>query len=188
MIDYKTHLIGKQYGSITVLECVGKSPRGHLIWNCKCNFCKSEKNIRSDSLCRTKSCGCIVKRTGKNHKDWKGYEEISQSFWTVLKRGAVSRNLELDISIEQVWNLFLKQDGKCALTGLPLIFGTKRTAFDRTASLDRKDSSKGYTLDNVQWVHKQINEMKMAQSQEEFVRFCILVANNFQSGVLGANP
>lgn len=30
----------------------------------------------------------------------------------------------------------------------------------QTASLDRIDSSKGYTIDNVWWIHKQLNWMK----------------------------
>jgi hypothetical protein len=47
-----------------------------------------------------------------------------------------------------------------------------------TASLDRKDSSKGYTKDNVQWIHKTINFMKGQMSDQEFVSWCKLVCTN----------
>lgn len=48
----------------------------------------------------------------------------------------------------------------------------------QTASLDRINSSIGYTIDNVQWVHKKINMMKMDLSQEEFINYCRLVVKN----------
>ena len=39
-----------------------------------------------------------------------------------------------------------------------------------TASLDRIDSKKGYTIDNIQWVHKDVNKMKMDLQEEDFFR------------------
>lgn len=45
-----------------------------------------------------------------------------------------------------------------------------------TASLDRKDSTKGYVPGNTQWVHLVINDMKSDFSQQEFVDWCTLVA------------
>ena len=43
-------------------------------------------------------------------------------------------------------------------------------------SLDRIDSLKGYAIDNVQWVHKDINKMKNIHSQPAFINICKLVA------------
>ena len=45
-----------------------------------------------------------------------------------------------------------------------------------TASLDRKDSSLGYTLDNIQWVHRTVNKIKLDLQQDEFVEWCKRVA------------
>ena len=47
-----------------------------------------------------------------------------------------------------------------------------------TASLDRIDSSKGYTIDNIQWLHKDINKMKWDFSQEKFLELCKKIVNN----------
>lgn len=41
----------------------------------------------------------------------------------------------------------------------------------QTASLDRIDSLKGYTIDNVQWIHKHINYMKIDLTEQEFFHF-----------------
>jgi hypothetical protein len=48
------------------------------------------------------------------------------------------------LSIEDTWELFTKQECRCALSGLPLYFPSKRNKTDGNASLDRIDSSKGY--------------------------------------------
>jgi hypothetical protein len=47
-----------------------------------------------------------------------------------------------------------------------------------TASLDRIDSSKGYVIDNVQWLHRDINMMKQRFSQEYFINICKHIAEN----------
>ncbi len=47
-----------------------------------------------------------------------------------------------------------------------------------TASLDRIDSTKGYTLDNIQWIHKDLNKMKMNFANDYFIKTCKLVAEN----------
>lgn len=52
-----------------------------------------------------------------------------------------------------------------------------------TASLDRIDSSKGYVIGNVQWVHKTINTMKMDLANSEFIKLCQMVAKNHDNNV-----
>ena len=47
---------------------------------------------------------------------------------------------------------------------------------ERTASLDRIDSKLGYILGNIQWVHKQINEMKMDLAEVDFLRWVKIIA------------
>jgi hypothetical protein len=47
-----------------------------------------------------------------------------------------------------------------------------------TASLDRIDSSKGYFKGNVQWIHKDLNVMKMDLTEEKFIDYCKLVYEN----------
>lgn len=91
--------------------------------------------------------GCINKRknTGKYHHSYKGYNDISGQFWKQIKISALSRNLDFQISIEYIWNLFLQQNKKCVLSGLPLeIAKSYADKKKTTASLDRIDSSKGY--------------------------------------------
>lgn len=123
------------------------------------------------------SCGCIKII---NNRGWKGYGEISGNYFSVIRNGAKKRNLEFDITIEYIWNLFLKQNKKCALTGMKLFFvrNTKMSPLLKTASLDRIDNNQGYIKGNLQWIHKTINIMKLNMIQKDFVKWCNLVSNN----------
>jgi hypothetical protein len=46
-----------------------------------------------------------------------------------------------------------------------------------TASLDRINNSLGYSVDNIQWVHKAINRMKGSMENKLFIKFCEEVVN-----------
>lgn len=80
--------------------------------------------------------------------------------------------------MEQAWNLFLQQNKKCALSGIDIQFA-KKTGKDwyknTTASLDRINSKLGYNLNNVQWVHKHVNFMKLQTPNDEFIKWCYLI-------------
>lgn len=114
-------------------------------------------------------------RTGKPQKNTKKFGEIHQSYLCILKIRATNRNLEFNLTGEYLWSLFLKQNRKCALSGIdigfPKTWGPKSKT-QITASIDRIDSTKGYVVGNVQWVHKTINVMKMDLPVEDFIALC----------------
>ncbi len=170
--------IGQPFGFLTPISVYGYDNNSHIIFNCVC-ICGNIVQIKGYSLKtdNTQTCGCQSRKCGKNHPLYRGYEEINHVFWLSILRGAKERNLEVTVSIEDVWQLFLKQNRKCALTGIPLIFGKTRKSWKTTtASLDRIDNDKGYLLDNIQWIHKDLNIMKRHHSQNEFINWCKLVA------------
>ena len=63
----------------------------------------------------------------------------------------------------------------CQLSGEPLVFEPN---YIYTFSLDRKDSSKGYTHDNVQWVGVSVNTAKSNLADDDFVDMCMSVAKH----------
>ena len=58
----------------------------------------------------------------------------------------------------------------CSLSGDKLYFGRIKSRLETNASIDRIDSLLGYSIDNIQIVTKNINIMKAALTQEEFIR------------------
>ena len=174
---YQNRLIGRRFGQLLVTGFAGYAKGHKTIWLCKCD-CGNEKIVRNDCLVKgtTKSCGCLLKLVGAKHKSWKGHGEISLSHWNKIIREAELRNLQVSITIEDAWKLFLKQSRKCALSGKEIDFGKFKDDPNRTASLDRIDSSLGYAKGNVQWVSKEINIAKQTMSQDEFIEMCRTVA------------
>lgn len=109
----------------------------------------------------------------------KGCGDIPGRYWAVVKAGAASRELDFALTVADAWKLFEDQGGKCALSGRPLLFyrlGERPST--QTASLDRKDSSRGYVPGNVQWVHKDFQRMKWAFSEEQLLSMCREVVNH----------
>lgn len=170
----------EKFGKLQPISVDGdRNRRRRVYWNCLCD-CGNTILVMAGNLQKghTKSCGCIQKAKNKNNKKWKGIGDISGSFFCHIKNGAKSRNLEFNITIEYIWNLFLKQDKKCIYTGLELEFAI--TEFHRagehsTASLDRIDNNKGYIEGNVQWVHQDINYMRQNLKNEKFFNYCKLI-------------
>jgi hypothetical protein len=154
-------------------------------WKCKCD-CGNSTDVNYYHLINgnTKSCGCLHHRNGKDSPFFKGYGEIPLDYFSIIKRGAKGGGIlnrkpkEFDLTIKYIWELFLKQNRKCALSGIDIGFeGTRleskcKATSKFTASLDRIDSSKGYVVGNVQWVHKHINIMKNEFDRLDFLRYC----------------
>lgn len=182
------YLINKKFGRLTILKelpsityTTNRSIKRLVL--CKCD-CGNEIEVRLSELTRGSkiSCKCTLKeflssRNTNKSNNWAGHGEINSTYFTTLLKNAKKRKIEFNITIEEIWELFLKQNRKCALSGLDLKFKSRARISDGTASLDRIDSSKGYVLGNVQWLHKYINKMKLNHSDKDFIYYCKLVAN-----------
>jgi hypothetical protein len=139
--------------------------------------------IKRNSVC--KSCRTIIanksdkRDTGKSkNNNWKGYEEIPYNWFSnyYIRQGKKYPKSG-DVTIQQVWGLYLKQDKLCALSRLPI--GWYDDGKTHTASLDRIDSNEGYYLDNLQLVHKDVNIMKNRYDQQYFINICKKVTENY---------
>lgn len=83
-----------------------------------------------------------------------------------FRDGAAARGYEFALTVENVSEMWDKQGGRCAISGIEMC---KRP---RTWSLDRKDNSLGYTPENVWLVDKRLNIMRNVFDVEEFIRLC----------------
>lgn len=166
-------LIGKRFGKLTVTDRLRTRIHRYVVWECFCE-CGTRKHIKTNELTNgsVKSCGCSQFTKGSRNPLWRGHGEISGKLWARIARSAKTRNIPFELSLEMAWGLFQQQSNRCALSGMPI------SLKDGTASLDRRNSQEGYILENVQWVHKHINIMKMDHTEDEFIRLCKQVANH----------
>ncbi len=171
---------GQEFGYWIILEELPLTRGRTRKFLCKCR-CGKEKEVFYSHLKhkKSKSCGCKGPRR-QYHSKWKGCGEISGAYWSRIvcnangKRGRLA--VGIDITIQDGWQLFLKQERKCALSNKNLTFNDGYAGW--TASLDRIDPSIGYTQKNVQWVHKDINRMKNIFQNEYFIRTCQEIAKH----------
>jgi len=116
-------------------------------------------------------------------------ENIIRSLYATTKDNVNRRhkNLSFEITVNDITDTYNKQNGICKLSGC--IMTSYAYNIDNTdnkkiiihnwnVSIDRIDSNKGYTTDNIQLVSNVINRMKSDMTNEEFIEICNLVTNH----------
>lgn len=185
--------IGSAVGNWLVLDEKTKI-EGVYFNTCEC-ICGNVRKVQTWSLnnSKTKGCGCSDTKTRYKYE---GVGDLSKSYFNSFKSGRSLKGkyFSEEVTLEFLWELFLKQNKKCALSGLDIILNPRWAKQNRTkgeniqtASIDRIDSTKNYTIDNIQWVHKIINNMKGQSKDSDFIEICKIVAkHNTNDGSSGA--
>lgn len=199
-------VIGTKYGNYEVIsDVIGvKNRKTYYLVKCSCD---REQYVRADILKSGNAKSCKFCHNKKNYDKnielglmnhlgyttgkHQGVGDLTKTHLFRIKQNAKIRSIEWseDLTITYLWELFLKQNRKCALSGLDISLkkdihtptnnpkhNIDYTTF--TASLDRIDSSKPYTKENVQWVHRNINIMKNSYNQDYFIDLCSKVINH----------
>ena len=155
----------------------------------RCSKCQTTKTLSEFNKTKTNKdglsylCKDCNRETAKayrqrNHKRYyenqkaKRAEEnvfISQTLYN-LKTRSKKKGLEVTVTQEFLLELLQASEYKCSVTGLSMNLEThpRKKANPFKASLDRKDSAKGYTQDNVQWVCWSVNQIKSDKTEKEF--------------------
>jgi hypothetical protein len=164
-------LTNQRFGKLVVIqEAARKRTKGKneskRRWLCRCD-CGKEKIISHSSLKGglTISCTCYQK------------EQITKAlqkepYWVPyarLVRDAKKRHISVNLSFEEYQN-FAQKNFVCHYCSFPLVW-CKHSTNDtsRGHNLDRKDSSKGYSVENCVPCCKGCNESKLLRCYEEWV-------------------
>lgn len=96
-------------------------------------------------------------------------------------RNARKRYKNFTITMQDLKKQWDKQQGICPYSGVKLELPefTKKVHYSVRASLDRIDSSKGYEVENIQFVSTMINLMKIDLSEEEVIKFRDQLVKNY---------
>lgn len=177
--NYRKYKIGTKINHLTLLDYIPhkKNIRTKLKVQCDCS---KIFYISSFEFNRTKCChNCHIKKRGVEHSSYKGTKNITKTYFSQIKLNANKRKLKFNLNINFLDKLLESQNFKCYLSN------QKISVHERTASLDRIDSSLDYTKNNVAWIHKDIQRMKSDFSLEYFIKICTKIANN-HNPILGA--
>lgn len=155
-------------------ECGGKlrSKKHSQKIKTTCGHCGKElllkqssfKNIRNPACSR--KCSAKIKANlykGKNNPKSLNLNVEEKAFWNRcvnIEYRAKAKNWDFDLDYKFLMELFDKQKGLCFYTKFPMKnMIDKNKSFD-TPSIDRIDSKKGYTKDNVVFCLNSINMFK----------------------------
>jgi len=169
---YFLPFVGQKFNRLEFI-CEDDKKYNKKYWKCKCE-CGVVKSYDYYGVIKgdVKSCGCYHRDSVKEY-NWTGYKDIPGKFWNNVLISSKKRNIPFDITIEYVWSVYEKQNRKCKLSNLPIVFFTKNNKnIKYIASLDRINNDKGYIEGNIQLVVKEINFMKNKMLENDFIAFC----------------
>lgn len=149
----------------------------------KCREIKALTDYTSSTHMYCKSCNASWRRekrkqtyskeaeAAKNRKG-KDYKSYLSANFPQMRCRAKLKNLSFSITKEDLIILAENQNFLCALTGEPLTFIVGAGRLLTNASVDRIDSTLGYTKDNIQLVSLQVNILKNTLSMTQLYQLC----------------
>lgn len=144
-----------------------------------CPKCNNQRTVKRRQHAIGMSSKICKKCSNKNNNPIGLIGGVRLSFFRKYEVGAHQRNKEWKITAEDAAKQLNVQNSRCALTGVNLDAGASGCHLNQiTASLDRIDNSRGYTVDNIQWVHKDVNMMRGSLTIERFQELCRMVAES----------
>lgn len=146
-----------------------------------CERCNELRLLEDYHKNNQKQCRFCVQELKSERME--SVHEFLKDKWQRAKDRAKKKHIEFTVTLDQ-WNYiyFVIQRGLCALCGLHMTHKASSKLdddiekFPFNISPDRKDSTKGYTFENVQFVRWCLNSAKNDMEQEAFIQMCTEVA------------
>jgi hypothetical protein len=98
--------------------------------------------------------------------------------FSAIKKRAQDRNIQFDLIKVELAARFEDQEWKCAKTGIEFDLSTGNGMRPFGPTLDRIDSSKGYTSENVQIVCNVYNFAKNDFDDDDVLTFAVALLNH----------
>jgi hypothetical protein len=156
----------------------------------KCCSCEIEKDISEYHSDKSSPTGlqtyckdCQTEKTKKYTSTLNGFiKKIYKDMYHNAEKRA--KKLDIELKVEDIHELYEKQNGLCAISGLKLTHETyaykdKEHIINRlNISIDRINSNLGYSKNNVQLVAAIVNRMKTDLPDSEFIKICSIISEN----------
>lgn len=91
-------------------------------------------------------------------------------------------NSELDFGFNYLIELWNYQEGKCAISKIPMTYVTRNGRVFTNVSIDRINPNIGYKIGNIQLVCMAVNQMKSDMTMDELYYFCENILKHRQNG------
>lgn len=142
-------------------------------------FGKKKNKYRDNHDSRCRMCRTKQNKTRKDlyDRDTK-LNKILQMRYLCAKERATKYDIPFDITKDYVYELWQKQNGKCAISGIDMTFEFNKGRIATNVSIDQINPKKGYTTDNIQLVCMAVNQMKSDFDTDTLLMFCENILQN----------
>lgn len=138
--------------------------------------------IRTYRDCLSDRCRSCAKRNSlKVRKNLAGDRALDYMLKNKLGRAkcrAKQSDLPFNLTVEDLYNLWNEQNGKCAISNIPMTYELCKGNVMTNISVDQINPKAGYTKDNVQLVCWAVNRMKGEMSMDELLYFVNSIHDN----------
>ena len=165
-------LTGQRFGRLTALERIGTDKNGKGMWRCKCD-CGStvDVSIASLSTGATQSCGCLHRETFTNRTHGESGTRLYR-IWHAMKErcyrtGAINFKWYggKGVKVCEEWKNSFEVFRDWALAN----------GYSSGLTIDRIDSSLGYSPNNCRWLTRAENASAAAKAAQEKRRMALNV-------------
>lgn len=168
VIEYVDFIIGPSGRRV-------KTKRYNVLCECGRTRCINTTQINRFSSCGLKECTVNVHARRSEDSIIKesvidGFF-IKNSIWTGYISSATDRNIQFDITIEDVLEVWKSQEGRCNKSGHKLSPGDKGDT--HTWSINRIDSKKGYVKGNIELTAKFVNILHNKFDEQPVDLYCM---------------
>lgn len=141
------NLANLKHGKLLLLEDTGKrTGYGSVIWKCLCD-CGNICEISSSNLKSTKSCGCYKKSLPRKNSLGAGEASLNGLYYEYV-RSAKKRHKNFELSKNEFKELTSSNCHYCGKIPSKIYYKEGCKGEYKFNGVDRKDNSRGYTLDN----------------------------------------
>jgi len=146
-----------------------------LCKNCEQPVGASRYKTKPKMYC-SKNCG-VAWRTKHVYKYKYSVVSRGRSVENFLKALCVKKLDRRKLTVSFLKDLYDKQEGLCAVSGVPMTYVCGQGNVDTNISVDRINSGIGYEEDNIQLVCRRVNMMKMDKDIDDLLFWCKSIEN-----------
>jgi hypothetical protein len=175
-------LTGVRFGTRVVISRAGSNSNG-TTWNTKCERCHTEKVTPRSIIVHKIPCRCTGNNKAGRPRKLSDEQIVLSSLFSTYRGSAIDKHLVWELSRETFWELVKENCHYCEQPPNLRTWncgGWQRrglTAIDVFANgIDRKDNTKGYSLDNVVSCCKLCQYAKRDLPYEVFISYLKRIA------------
>lgn len=130
----------------------------------RCKKCKREQN----------------KKARENYDDSTKLYKILQERWLGARDRASRKNIPFTITKEDLMELWELQEGRCAISKIPMTFEMDNGRVFTNISIDQKNAGQGYTKENIQLICQAVNQLKSDWDMNTVLYICKQIVDNYE--------